>query len=418
MIFSGQVLSAIISIASVKILTQLLSPEKYGELALGLTFIVLLNNLLFGPFSNAFQRFYSVFKEKNQLRIFSALLHNEITRLVFFTALIGIFTLSILFVFKNSLFLFGALAVLFALLSGINSIFDGIQNAARQRIIVVFHQLSLNLLKVLLAVIFILIFSAKAFYALLGYLSAGVLVVFSQKFFLRKLFIPNERDVIIDRESISKIRNYAYPFMYWGIFTFLHLVSDKWAIQFFDNIDNVGNYAVLYQLGYSPIILLTTILVKLIAPIFYEKAGDATDFERMKIVRKYNTFLIAICLFITFSAFGLTHFLHETIFRLLVSKDYSSCSFLLPFVVLAAGLFATGQVATIYQLSSNSTSRLIKVKICTSSIGLLLNFAGAYYYGINGVIYSLLSFSIIYFLWIIFLSYNSALSHDSFENRP
>ncbi len=339
------------------------------------------------------------------------MVRSEITRLFFITSVIGALTLLILFFLKKHLFFFGMVAILLAIFTGVNSIFDGIQNAARQRMIVVFHQLSLNILKVVFAVLFILIFSAKAFYAIFGYLLASILVVFSQKYYLRKLFVTNECNVIIDRKSVSKIKNYAHPFMYWGIFSFLHLVSDKWAIQIFDNLKNVGNYAVLYQLGYSPIILLTTILMKLISPIFYEKAGDATNFERMNIIKKYNTILLSICLFITFLAFGFTFFLHETIFKLLVSNDYSSCSYLLPLVVLSAGLFATGQVATIYQLSSNNTNHLIKLKIFTSLFGLFLNITGAYYFGIEGVIYSLLIFSTVYFLWVISLTYNFAFSN-------
>ena len=158
-------------------------------------------------------------------------------------------------------------------------------------------------------------------------------------------------------------------------------------------------------MGYSPIIILTTALVKVLAPILFEKAGDASDYYRMQIVKKYNTLLLLLSTIITFVSFVFVLFTHEIIFKIFVAESFYQISYLLPCMVLAAGLFASGQIITIYQLSEVSTKHLLIPKISTAIIGLGLNIFGAYLWGIKGVVISLVIHSIIYLLWMILLTY-------------
>src|SRR5205807_8754228 len=54
----GQAVSLIGVIVGVRIVTTLLSPEAYGELALGLTVATLVSQVALGPASNAAERYF------------------------------------------------------------------------------------------------------------------------------------------------------------------------------------------------------------------------------------------------------------------------------------------------------------------------------------------------------------------------
>ena len=54
----GQLMAAAGSLVGVRILTGLLDPKSYGELALGMTAVSLINQVVLGPLGNGVTRFY------------------------------------------------------------------------------------------------------------------------------------------------------------------------------------------------------------------------------------------------------------------------------------------------------------------------------------------------------------------------
>ena len=57
-------------------------------------------------------------------------------------------------------------------------------------------------------------------------------------------------------------------------------VSDRWALAAFATEETVGLYSVLSQLGYAPVATVTTMVMTFLAPILYQRSGDATDRAR------------------------------------------------------------------------------------------------------------------------------------------
>ncbi len=402
-ILVAQIISTLIALFGVRILTEYLGPTQYGILGLSLTVTTVVGQLIYGPFSNSFSRFYSIYNENKRIYEFSRILLVILKKILVSSSILFLLFLFIIYQWNKSLLWIAVLSFIFASLNGINGIFDSIQNAARDRLIVAFHQICFIFLKITFAIILIILFSSTATAALSGYNLAGIIIISSQFIFLNKRLNFTVSNYSIN--SLKEIKSYASPFIYWGIFTFIHQISDKWSLLVFQNTENVGLYSVLYQLGYSPIIILTTALVKVLAPILFEKAGDASNTNRMKVVKKYNTLLFLLSISITLISFVFVFFTHEIIFKVFVAASFNEISYLLPYVVLAAGFFATGQIITIYQLSQISSKHLLFPKIFTSIIGLVLNIFCAYLWGIKGIIFALIIYSLIYLLWMILITY-------------
>lgn len=404
-ILAGQTMAVLGSLVGVRLLTELLDPVAYGELTLGMTLATLINQTLLGPLGNGITRFYAPAKEQGDLGDYLNATHNLVLSATGIIVAIILLTVTGLFLaWRTEWIAITTAALIFAALSGYNSILSGIQNAARQRSIVALHKGMDSWVRFLVAAGLLLWLGSTSTYAMVGYSVAAILVLGSQYVFFRKIVPKNATRTIKERYWREQMCKYSWPFATWGIVTWLQLTSDRWALELFGTTRDVGMYAVLFQIGYYPMSILTGMAMNLLAPIFYQRAGDASDGQRILDIRSLNQILISLVLGLAGIAFLVGLMLHGQIFQIFVSREYVSVSHLLPWMLLAGGLFATGQTIELYISAQMKTRTLIAPKIVTAVLGVTFNYVGAYWNGITGVVMAGVVFSISYFLWMLVLS--------------
>ncbi len=259
-------------------------------------------------------------------------------------------------------------------------------------------------LRYLAAVALILLLGKDPATAMAGYALAACLILGSQiYFFNRKLSAVSRVTAKPDPDWNARILKYALPFASWGIFTWLQLTSDRWALQTFTSTQDVGLYTVLYQLGYYPLMMASNVFAQFAEPVLYRQAGDGTQADRIERAQR-NTRRILIGAFILVAvAVAVAALLHPLIFEVFAAPDYRSVSGLLPIMVLSSGIFACGQIASIMQLNRGESKALIWPKITTGIAGTIFNFIGAAWMGLPGVVYAGAVFSILYLLWVYLL---------------
>ncbi|MEK9939827.1 MAG: hypothetical protein VW548_02515, partial [Methylotenera sp.] len=174
-------------------------------------------------------------------------------------------------------------------------------------------------------------------------------------------------------------------------------------LEAFGSPEEVGLYAVLFQLGYTPIVMAVGMAMSFIGPILYQRAGDATDRQRNIGVRLLTWRMTLASLGLTLTAFLFTWCLHERLFSFLVSAEYRSVSYLMPWMVLAGGLFAAGQLLALRLMSDMRASAMASAKICTALLGVALNLYAVLVAGIQGVVVAMLVVSAIYLIWMLML---------------
>jgi O-antigen/teichoic acid export membrane protein len=406
-ILLGQFLTIAGSLIGVRLLTEYVSPSVYGNVALGMTVSTLVTQIFLGPLGSSAARFYSPSKEQESFTAFWGALK-------FFIATVGCFlfcTFLFFLVFKeqfevnlNSYFCF--FVFLFSILTGNNSILNRIQNAARQRFVVAWHQALGTWLRFGFAILAVIIWLPESTAVMLGYSAAMIAVNISQLFLFEKKI---KRDIVVhevvDKEKVrawkKKLIAFAWPFGIWGIFTWLQLSSDRWALGYYVSTYDVGLYSVLYQLGYYPVSISSSLLTTLVNPIFFAMAGDGTDETRVKAVQKkiqQGTGLMILgvifCILVAF-------FFHEMVFKFLAAENYRSISYLMPFMVLSGGLFAIGQFASLNFLIRNQTRKMLVPKVGTALLGVCFNVIGAKYWGITGVVGANVLFSMVFCLYFV-----------------
>lgn len=407
----GQAAAVVGALLGVRLLTELMDPAAYGELALAMTVATLVNQVVFGPISGGVSRFFAPAREQNDLG--SYLVAGR--RLVLMAsmamlAIIGAMVLVLILLDLDGWIAVAISAMVFAILSGWSAVLSGVQAADRRRMMVALHQGLESWLRFLVAAWLLVWIGPGSSVAMAGYALALAFVVASQYGFFRGMVPKTSGSLASARSWQTKILEFSLPISIFGIFTWMQLVSDRWALGLFATKDEVGLYAVLFQLGYFPISMLSGAMGSFLAPIFYQRAGDASDGRRMAMVNRF-TWVVTWCLLVvTGIAVLFASLFHGFIFRLFVAPQYHAVSIFLPWVVLAGGVFAASQSLALALMSQLKTRLMIPVKIGTALLGILLNLSSAYFFGIAGIVFASVLFSFLIFSWMLVVFRSESLS--------
>ena len=390
------------SLIQVRVLTGYLSPGEYGQLALAQTLANLVNQVVMCGLISGIGRFYSIAVEKRAQAEYLSSSFALLRRAAVVVLVPGLaVALGLVLYGKPDWAILTVATLLYAMLNNLNGTFGDIQNAARRRGVVSFHNGLEVILRIALAVAAIHLLGVSSIAVMFGFGVAALVVFASHRVWLRRT-IPQaggkSSSEPPSKDWMRQIWAYAWPFSAWGIFTWLQQASDRWSLEVFVTTDEVGLYTVLYQLGYAPIGMISGLLSAFLIPIFFQRAGDATNHERNANVHRVNWMIAWAGIAITLAGFVVTLTMHDWIFRLLVAEHYRASSYLLCWFVLAGGMFATGQLLAVKLLSEMRTRQMLPVKISTALVGVLLNVLGARFGGLHGVVIGMVIFSFLYLL--------------------
>jgi O-antigen/teichoic acid export membrane protein len=406
-IVAGQAATVAGSLALVRVLTGSLSPEQYGELALALTLCGLVGQVFTGGLIVSIGRFYSIAVERADLHHYLRASWMCMARVML--ALLGVATpIGIVMGLVGAWPWLGLsmTALLFAAVSGCNSALCCIQNSARQRIVVAAHASVDAWLKIGLVALLLWVFGISAATVLVAFALSAICVTGSQLFFLRRL--ANQHTQRVQTDTAAQWRReiwaFALPLSNWGIFTWAQQSSDRWALEAFTTTAELGQYAAVFQLGYTPISVASGLVLTLVAPVVYQRAGTGSDASATRRARSMLFRLTAGTIGLTLLGTAAAWILHAWLFTWLVGVEFRSASHLLPWVVLAGGLFSASQMLSLNNFVDLDSHSLLIPKMVTAVVGVGCNFAGARYFGSIGVVAGLLVFSLIYLVWMLALA--------------
>lgn len=403
-ILFGQVVSVMASLVLVRVLTECLDPAQYGQLALGLTVAGLVNQVVMGGITAGIVRFYSIASEKQDLHGYLRASRRLMGYATVVAMLIGFVLMGVLFWLRYLHWLgLSAAALVFSIISAYNGSLNGIQNAARQRVVVVFHGGLDGCLKILLAFGVMLWMGNTSTAVVIGYACSSLLVTVSQLIFLRSTISAKKQLATKDHQWMVQIWSYSLPFATWGIFGWAQQSSARWALQVFTTTQNVGLYSIVSQLGYAPIQMATATAMTFLTPILFARTGDAKSLDRNIQVRDLTNKLVLLGMSLIVFVVLIAALLHSYIFLLLVKDTYFSVSYLLPWVVFAGGIFAVAQVYASRIMALLMTKKLISASIGSSIIGITAAVVGTYYYSVTGAVISMVIHSVSYFILVVII---------------
>lgn len=441
-VLAGQAAAFVGSIIGVRVITESVSPEIYGRVAIALTASLLVGQVVLGPLRCACLRFFAPSQEGHSLGSF----YQATLRLVIWSsaAVIAVG----LIVSAGTGMLLGAewallclAAVILSLIAGWVGILDGIQNGARQRVVVAWHQSLGQWLRPAAVALLIVPLGSTSVAVIVAQIVASVAVLVSQGMFFISLYKQHSdkamvnhpltrgqpyRDAACDTSDDRKppeqrphcgnllggqaspiyrqMLTYALPFGSWGIFTWIQGSADRWALQTFANLEQVGLYTVVCALGLYPVSMVGAIIVQFAEPIMYSRAGKAGDYRQLQSAVRLCVGCAGVMVTVTGLLTIAAMIFHEPAFSLLVAPRYRGASHLFPLPILVGGLSQVGQLVSLIPMSLANSRALVVPKISTAIIGVVLSLAGSYLFGMVGVFIAGIAFTAAYAGWLVILS--------------
>lgn len=392
----GRLAAAMAMLLTIKVLTNYLSVLQYGEFVLALTFYNFITQLIMGPLGQGVGRFYIEAEKSGDLGGFWGAVKKLFKKSFALIFVIFSFALGILNLLKyetDAGVLLLGLAFFLGYIGGLNDIFCSIQNMALKRFISVRNNLIDIYLRLLFIPFLMFLFDATAIVALLAYILSGLLAL------IINLIGKKDIGMIANQAKHNwegKIIGLAGNAFLWGIFVWLVQASDKWSIGLYSSAADVGKYAVIYQLSYVPVVMIFSVANTILAPLIFKSS-------KIDLSGKSNIFAFAIAAIAL--GFLFYEFLGATILVFLSSVDYAEYSNLMPVLYLSAILYSIGDLFSIQRLGSMDFEIVRRNKIIAALAGLLFNILGAKYFGVAGVAYSMLIYSLLYFMLFMDRSY-------------
>jgi|CXWL01.1.fsa_nt_gi O-antigen/teichoic acid export membrane protein len=406
----GQLAAFLGGFAAIKVLTNLLGPAAYGQLALGITIAGLVQMFVYGPIDQTVLRFVSVHRERGSLA-------------VFFTALKRVHRLAASLVIPATLLTAGAVcflangewswlvlsACLFGIASGFYGTFVSLHNAFRQRKVVALHQGIDVWLRMCFAVIAVTMFSRTGSAALIGYFLASSVMVVSIVYSAMKLLARNEDwDVSIQsNEAIGRtmreLVEFGRPFIYFAAFGIVSAYADRWIIFGVLGAEAVGRYVAIYQLANAPVVLAVGMMNQFVVPVIFDRAGavvtEAQSFQSTQVLYQAIAVFSVIMLFMV----GAAYLFSESLVGLVTTPEFVAYHHLLWIVVMGIGTFQLAQLLVLKGLSHNMTEGYLAPKLvqAVALVVLLVLLTNAI--GVVGVAWSLFGSSLVYLfavLWV------------------
>ena len=416
MVVVGQVSSVVLGVMLVRILTEYLNPAEYGELSLILTLGVLVCVIPSAYFLAGIERMYSMAVEKKEEFGY----YSAVKKMAKSSGLLSLIIVALFFIilkaqypmyweWREAIFL----ATLFTIVSGYSTALTSIFNAARERGSVAFYIFTDSILKIVLVLLFAYFNLVNIYTVLIIYLIVTVVTLIMRYLtFLKRISKPSLTRNAPSAPWKDKMYQYSKPFVYFQLFTWMHTSSDKWALEVYSSTESTGLLVVLMQVGYMPAVIVSGMMITYISPILYSKSANVKIKKNKVEVHNLSIKISNYILLLTIILAVVAYFFHGLIFNIMTSDKYHSVSYLMPWVVVSGGLFSAGQMLSTKLSSELRVNELIKPKIITALIGVAFNVIGAYLFAIEGVVFSLTVFSILYFVWMLRLS-----TYDKSINR-
>lgn len=377
-IITGQILIFAASIFGVKILTGVMTPDSYGELTLYNTIFIFSSMLLYNPLQQAISRFYNTYYHNGpeQLNIFESSIIKITTKQYRYNVL-AITIFAVFFsIYKGIDAIAGCIFLLvYCITFSQITLYITAFNSVKYRNISTLLPLLEKILKPLCGALLIWYFYDSSNFALAGQAIAGVIVlgfsIILYRHFINKDHLKNTSKLISSKIDIT-LEKYMKSIPARTFFLWVFLSSDKWILEFLTSTSEVGLYSALSQIGYSPLIQVSSMVSIFISPYLF----DINSIQKIPNPKKYkiiNKGIIFLLMF-TFILFVMGFYIQDFIFGSIIDKNFIKVGYLLPYVLLAGGIFITSQFYSLKAMIQLKPELLIKPSLITSMFAIIIYF--------------------------------------------
>lgn len=367
----GQIASVIGALASIRLLTEVLSPDEFGGFTLLVGLVALSLGLTAFPYLQAILRFYPEYVQRRELPSLRAVSSHKLRCSVLSAA--GALTLGWIIASDRVGVGHWSAGILIAALLVVDAYrsFEVVMlNAARRQRAVALISAADALLRPLMALAAVTVFGASANAALLGYLLGGAITISLIPVTMRREGRPrvSEAPTDLNHDLSAAIRRYAWPLVPVALAGWLSGMGDRYLLGGLLGLKEAGLYAAAYGLASRPFLSMFAVIELTMRPVLQNAvaAKDPTEVARAK-----RVFLL---LTLVGSTLGVLCFslLSQWVAYLLLAADYRGAAYLMPWIALGYALNALSSVYTRFCYVLDGTKSVLGITVVGTLTGLIV----------------------------------------------
>ncbi|MGZ8182583.1 MAG: lipopolysaccharide biosynthesis protein [Methylobacter sp.] len=395
----GQLASAVALLAGTRILTELVTPDIYGQVALLNGFVALGVAVFSYPFIAAGMRLLPECRSDRE----RADLHSAVFGLTTKSTAVAIALLVLggavySYITQGDVLLFVITGILLAVTVrrelGVQLLIGGRKHRGAS-----LWQTSDSILRPLLAISLVWWGGQKAEWVLLGYVLASIVsnVLWS---FAQSTKSDNNKCAVTARHFKMDVWAYALPLVSMELIFWVNGLGDRYVIGYFMTAAEVGLYAATYLIINEAFNRSAMVLLRIFQPVYFQSCALNQTREGFRILWIWIGSVVAL------GVIGVSLLLMtgDWVAALVLARSYHSAVELMPAIAIGCALHALGTVVAQPLLAKKRTRLLLLGRICgavTAAISIPLmvkNFgltgaamANPIYFGVEALILAMLA---------------------------
>ena len=387
---SGQIISALAALISIRIMTELLRPEEFGRITLLVGVAALALGLTANPHLQAMIRYYPEWRMNGRVDVLRRVATGLIATLVAVAVLVLVGGWGVAALTSDANGYVGLLVAALLVVDVLRSFELAFFNAARRQRSAAIVQVADAWSRPLLAMLAVLAFGSSAEAALAGYIAGSLLVVVVMHMMTRLegadpvlpagLTATNGQ---LGTDQLSKaIKRYALPLAPLAIFGWISGMGDRYVIGGLLGMAEVGLYAAAYGLASRPFLMLSGIIEQTLRPVLQNAiaTGDGGRIAQAKRAMLATTTAGAV--------FGVLCFvvLNDVVAGLLLAEEYRVAAGLMPWVALGYALLTISNVFSRFCYAFDATGSVLMLTVAGALIGIAVLVPAVMWHGLRGAV--------------------------------
>lgn len=400
-VVTGQIITAVIQLIGLRIITEFLPVDSFGQATLWLGIIVLIKSLFMQPVFNYQIRYYTDFFYRNEEASFRSFTLKIISGLSLLSSIIFIL-ISLLLIYleiiNDSVILIFLVTAYFLV-----EVFKSYQlnqlSAKREQKVYSLWIITEAIATYSLVYLLIFLYPTTETYIIA--LGSGILIsilIFANV--NRKIKTLESNNNIDFKKEIRTVLKYSSPFILIAILSWIMNLSSRYFLGIYSSTYEAGLFVAAFSIASRPFTMLSGVVTSFLRPILFQ-AQSMNNEEKVKIIERSWLYLIAACglVFLIILVAG-----NEIITSLLLAKEYRSSTFQL-FLFIGIGYFglATFQVFENFLLAKKKSKEIMYANIVGTITFIVSNILLVEYYTLIGASISVSISFLIQLLVIILL---------------
>lgn len=383
---AGQLLTAIAALVSIRIMTELLSPEEFGRLTLMVGVAALALGLASTPRLQAVIRYYPDWSNRGKLEVLRQVASSLITSLVAVAAILIVSGWSVASFITSTSWFAGVMVAALLVVDAVRGFEHALLNAARRQQVTARIQIADAWARPLLAIPLVAWLGSTAEAALLGYVIGAGLVVLGMRYLVRlegyvgRTHAARPEDERITTDLATRIRKYAWPLAPLAIFGWFSGMGDRYVIGGMLGLAEAGLYAATYALASRPFLMLSGIIEQTLRPVLQN--AIATN-DNNQVGRVKRTMLLTMA---GGAGFGVLCFvlLKDVVASLLLAEQYRAAAELMPWIALGYAFLTVSNVYSRFCYAFDATDYVLVLTVAGGVIGIVVLIPAIIVYGLAG----------------------------------